>query len=110
MFLSINKKRFMHIICKHFFFICGFIGFEDYYIYLLDCKINNLNTYNYPLQKTSSTAKKMALSLSREEQEELTRSKKKVKDVKHAGFSERSVSGPSSPVKGLGPWNQSLSF
>ena len=25
-----------------FFFICGFIGFEDYYIYLLDCKINNL--------------------------------------------------------------------
>ena len=52
--------------------------------------------------------KKMALSLSREEQEELTRSKKKVKDVKHAGFSERSVSGPSSPVKGLGLWNQSM--
>ena len=25
-----------------FFFICGFIGLEDYYIYLLDCKINNL--------------------------------------------------------------------
>ena len=52
----------------------------------------------------------MSLSLSREEQEELARSKKKVKDVKHAGFSEGNESGCSSPVKGLGPWNQSMSF
>ena len=52
----------------------------------------------------------LSLSLSREEQEELARSKKKVKDVKHAGFSEGNESGSSSPVKGLGPWNQSMSF
>jgi len=52
----------------------------------------------------------MSLSLSREEQEELARSKKKVKDVKHARFSEGHESGSSSPVKGLGPYNQSMSF
>ena len=52
----------------------------------------------------------MALSISREEQDELTRSKKKVKDVKHVGFSEGHESGPLSPVKGLNPWNQSMSF
>ena len=52
----------------------------------------------------------MALLLSREEQEELTRSKKKVKDVKHARFSEGHDSGPSSPNQGLIPWNQSMSF
>lgn len=42
------------------------------------------------------------LSLSREEQEELARSKKKVKDVNHARFREGPESGSSSPNHGLG--------
>ena len=32
----------MYAFYFYFFFICGFIGLEDYYIYLLDCKINHL--------------------------------------------------------------------
>ena len=51
-----------------------------------------------------------SLSLSREEQEELARSNKKVKDVKHAGFREEMGSGPSSPTHGQGPWNGSATF
>lgn len=53
----------------------------------------------------------MALSLSKEaEQEEPSRSKKKVKDVRHAGFRDGHESGPPSPNHGVGPWNQSMSF
>ena len=52
----------------------------------------------------------MALSLSKEEQEELSRSKKKVKDVRYARFRDKQESGPSSPNRGAGPWNQSMSF
>ena len=50
-----------------------------------------------------------SLSLSREEQEELACSNKKVKDVKHIGFREEpgSESGLSSPNHGQGPWNGS---
>lgn len=51
-----------------------------------------------------------AIRLSREEQEELARSKKKVKDVRHAGFHDGHESGPSSPNHGVGPWNQSTSL
>ena len=40
---------------------------------------------------------KMERSLSREEKEELVRSKKKVKAVNHAGFCDGHSSGPSSP-------------
>ena len=50
------------------------------------------------------------LSLSREEQDGLARSNKKVKDVKHAGFREKMGSGPSSPNHGQGPWNRSTTF
>ena len=50
------------------------------------------------------------LSLSQEEQDELARSNKKVKDVKHAGFREKMGSGPSSPNHGQGPWNGSATF
>ena len=50
------------------------------------------------------------LSLSREEQEELDRSHKKVKDVKHAGFREAMGSGPLSPNHGQEPWNGSATF
>ncbi|XP_065634091.1 uncharacterized protein LOC136069454 [Quercus suber] len=52
----------------------------------------------------------MALSLSKEEQEELSRSKKKVKDVRYAEFRDRHESDPSSPNCGAGPWPQSMSF
>lgn len=45
----------------------------------------------------------MEHSLSQEEQEELARSNKKVKDVSHAGFSEGQYSGPSSPSHNVGP-------
>ena len=53
-----------------------------------------------------------SLSLSREEQEELARSNKKVKDVKHAGFKEELGLGlgPSSPNHGQGPWNGSATL
>ena len=53
-----------------------------------------------------------SLSLSREEQEELARSNKKVKDVKHVGFREEpgSGSGSSSPNHGQGPWNGLATF
>lgn len=51
------------------------------------------------------------LSLSREEQEEeLVRSNKKVKDVKHAGYREEPGSGKSSPNHGQGSWNGSATF
>lgn len=45
------------------------------------------------------------LSLAGEEQEELARSKKKVKDVNHERFREGPESGSSSPNHGLGSWN-----
>ena len=44
----------------------------------------------------------MERSLSREEKEELVRSKKKVKAVSHAGFCEGHSSGSSSPIQGGG--------
>ena len=51
-------------------------------------------------------------SLSREEKDELARSKKKVKvkDVNHAGFSEEPSSSPSSPSHGPASGNQGMSF
>uniref|UniRef100_A0A7N2KN43 CCHC-type domain-containing protein n=1 Tax=Quercus lobata TaxID=97700 RepID=A0A7N2KN43_QUELO len=49
-------------------------------------------------------------SLSREEQEELIRSNKKVKDVNHAGYHEGRDSFPSSPSHGYSPWNRATSF
>ena len=50
------------------------------------------------------------LSLSREEKEELARSKKKVKAVTHAGFCDGHSSGPASPSHAGGSWNPSASF
>uniref|UniRef100_A0A7N2M5G8 Uncharacterized protein n=1 Tax=Quercus lobata TaxID=97700 RepID=A0A7N2M5G8_QUELO len=50
------------------------------------------------------------LSLSREEQEELAHSNKKVKNVNHAGFSDSSDSRPSSPNQPQGMWSQAISF
>ena len=50
------------------------------------------------------------LSLSREEQEELDHSNKKVKNVNHAGFSDSSDSRPSSPNQPQGMWSQAISF
>ena len=49
-------------------------------------------------------------SLSREEQEELARSNKKVKNVNHAGFSDSSDSRPSSPTHLQGMWSGTTSF
>ena len=57
------------------------------------------------MEKSSSL-----LSLSREEQEELAHSNKKVKDVKHARFREDLGSGPSSPNHGQGAWNGTTTF
>nr|POE57275.1 uncharacterized protein CFP56_01924 [Quercus suber] len=51
-----------------------------------------------------------ALSLSREEQEELARSNKKVKNVCHADFKEGSESGPSLPSNSHGQWSGMSSF
>ena len=50
------------------------------------------------------------LPLSREEQEELVRSNKKVKDVNHAGYREGPGSGSSSPKLGGGSWSGATSF
>ena len=55
-------------------------------------------------------ASALSLSLSREEQEELARSTKKVKNVSHAGFRERLEIGPSSPSNGHGQWSGMSSF
>ena len=52
----------------------------------------------------------MERSLSREEKEELIRSKKKVKAVSHAGFCDGHSSGPASPNHGGGSWNLNASF
>ena len=52
----------------------------------------------------------MECSLSREEEEELARSKKKVKAVTHAGFCDGHSSGPASPSHAGGSWNPSASF
>nr|POE95451.1 uncharacterized protein CFP56_01494 [Quercus suber] len=49
-------------------------------------------------------------SLSREEKDELARSKKKVKNVKHAGFSEEPSSCPSSPCHVSVSGEQGMSF
>nr|POE89423.1 hypothetical protein CFP56_01780 [Quercus suber] len=49
-------------------------------------------------------------SLSREEQAELARSTKKVKDVYHAGFCEEQTSSPPSLNQDVGPWNVNMSF
>ena len=48
-------------------------------------------------------------SLLREEQEELDRSKNKVKDVSHSSFRGGQESGPSSPILGFGQWQQPVS-
>nr|POE97443.1 uncharacterized protein CFP56_05438 [Quercus suber] len=58
----------------------------------------------------SSPVSSPALSLSREEQAELARSNKKVKNVNHAGFSESSDSRPPSPNQSQGRWSQDMSF
>ena len=52
----------------------------------------------------------MERSLSREEKEELARSKKKVKDVSHVGFCEGHSTGPVSPNHDEGSWNPNTSF
>ena len=52
----------------------------------------------------------MERSLSREEKEELVRSKKKVKAVSHAGFCDGHSSGPASPNHDGGSWNLNASF
>ena len=49
-------------------------------------------------------------SLSREEQEELVRSKKKVKDVSHVGFQGGQEVGTELPSSGQGAWSGSASF
>ena len=51
-----------------------------------------------------------SLSLSQEEQAELARSNKKVKNVNHAGFSESSDSRPPSPSQPQGLWSREVSF
>nr|POF20378.1 hypothetical protein CFP56_39660 [Quercus suber] len=51
-----------------------------------------------------------SLALSREEQEELARSNKKVKDVNHSGFREGQDSMPSSPSLCYGSWNRATFF
>nr|POE89558.1 hypothetical protein CFP56_02279 [Quercus suber] len=50
------------------------------------------------------------LSLSSEEQAELVRSNKKVKNVYHAGFSDSSDSRPSSPNQTQGIGSRAISF
>ena len=52
--------------------------------------------------KRKVTMERSERSLSREEKEELVRSKKKVKAVSHAGFCEGHSSGSSSPIQGGG--------
>ena len=52
----------------------------------------------------------LSSSLSREEQEELARSNKKVKDVSYAGFQGGLDSGSSSPSYGQGSWSRAISF
>ncbi|XP_075669886.1 uncharacterized protein LOC142639621 [Castanea sativa] len=52
----------------------------------------------------------MECSLSREEKDELARSKKKVKDANHAGFCEDQCSGPASPSHDEGSWKPNVSF
>nr|XP_023901561.1 uncharacterized protein LOC112013401 [Quercus suber] len=52
----------------------------------------------------------MERSLSREEQEELARSTKKVKDVNHAGYCEGQGSGSSSPSHAGGVGHHNISF
>ena len=51
-----------------------------------------------------------SLSLSREEQEELGQSNKKVKHVSHAGFQDGQEFTPSTPSQGSSPWNRAVSF
>nr|POE89610.1 hypothetical protein CFP56_02329 [Quercus suber] len=57
-----------------------------------------------------SKFKHETLSLSREEKEELARSKKKVKDVSHTGFCEGHSFAPTSPNHAEGSWNPNASF
>lgn len=52
----------------------------------------------------------MERSLSREEKEEFARSKKKVKDVSHAGFYEDQCSSLESPSHSEGSWKPNASF
>lgn len=56
------------------------------------------------------SARENPLPLSLEEQEELERSKKKVKDVRYTGFREGQTSGLSSPRQGQGPWGRTGTF
>ena len=51
-----------------------------------------------------------SLMLSTEEQEELSRSNKKVKNVGHAGFQEGMDTTSSSPKHSNGYWNQAVTF
>nr|POE89719.1 uncharacterized protein CFP56_49491 [Quercus suber]POE89722.1 uncharacterized protein CFP56_49494 [Quercus suber] len=57
-----------------------------------------------------STESSRSLILSTEEQEELARSNKKVKNVGHAGFQEGMDTSSSSPRRSNGRWNQSMTF
>jgi len=51
-----------------------------------------------------------SLALSREEQDELVRSKKKVKNVNHAGFQDGLDPVASSPRNDRSTWNREASF
>ena len=62
------------------------------------------------LKELVSSIMERSLSLSREEQEELARNNKKVKNVSHAGFHEGQESTPSTPSQGFSPWNHVASF
>ena len=52
----------------------------------------------------------LSRSLSCEEQKELAHSKKKVKDVNHADFSDSQDSRPSSITQSQGLWSRAVSF
>lgn len=51
-----------------------------------------------------------SLALSREEQDEIVRSEKKIKNVSHAGFQDGMDSVASSPRTNGGTWNWEASF
>ena len=77
--------------------------FYKLYIYILDHKDYNNCDFEPSLLS-------MERSLSSEEKEELAHSKKKVKDVSHAGFCEGHSSGLASPNHAEGLWNPNASF
>ena len=76
-------------------------------LYLLDLflGINYVTGKENFIQKMLSTESSRSLILSTEEQEELARSNKKVKNVGHAGFQEGMDTSSSSPKRSNGYWN-----